>query len=173
VLDYDQFTDSLAGSKAASHPNPMFDYLTGFTPRKLKDLFRQAEYIGFNSAHIYGTVRKFGEYPITRFVYETSGTTEKEEHETLFEKQLRLKGFLTLVSFDIWLTGNSFVSLYEPIKRDLKCTHCSIREDIAAAKYSFNLDKLQFHFDCRACGRLRVLAEVIDEPLRDPSKMLG
>jgi hypothetical protein len=124
VIDFDQFSDPLSGARGSSHPNPMFDYLTGFTPRKLKDLLRQAEYIGFNSAHIYGTVRKFGEYPITRFVYETSGEAEKKRHERLFEKQLRLKGFLTLVSFDVWLTGNSFVSLYEPIKRDLQCPHC-------------------------------------------------
>lgn len=171
MLDYDQFTDPLSGSRGASHPNPMFDYLTGFTPRKLKDLFRQAEYIGFNSAHIYGTVRKFGEYPITRFVYETSGEAERKRHERLFEKQLRLKGFLTLVSFDVWLTGNSFVSLYEPIKRDLQCPYCHTREDVCVARYSFNLDRLEFRHDCRQCNRQRVLSRVIDEPLRDPAKL--
>lgn len=163
--------DPLSGSRSASHPNPMFDYLTGFAPRKLKDLFRQAEYIGFNSAHIYGTVRKFGEYPITRFIYETHGEEAKKRHEKLFEKQLRFKGFLTLVSFDVWLTGNSFVSLYEPIKRDLQCPHCKTREDVCAANYSFNLERLEFKHDCRQCNRGRVVSKVIDEPLRDGAKL--
>lgn len=171
MQDFDTFSDPLSGSRNASHPNPMFDYLTGFAPRKLKDLFRQAEYIGFNSAHIYGTVRKFGEYPITRFVYETNGDVEKTRHEKLFEKELRLKGFLTLVSFDVWLTGNSFVSLYEPIKRDLQCTHCKTREDICSATYAFNLDRLEFRHDCRQCKKLKVISKVIDEPLRDSSKL--
>lgn len=27
-------------NRANSHPNPMFDFLSGFVPRKLKDLFR-------------------------------------------------------------------------------------------------------------------------------------
>lgn len=159
------------GGGQYGHPNPQFDYLSGFTPRKLKDLIRQAEYIGFNSAHIYGVVRKFGEYPITKLVYETASESERLRHEKLFEKDLRFKGFLTLVSFDVWLTGNSFVSVYEPIKRDLRCPHCKIPEDVAAADYSFHLDRLEFRHTCRACGKRDVISEVIDQPLREPGRI--
>lgn len=173
MIDSDQPYDPFSSARGASHPNPLFDYLTGFTSRKLKDLFRLAEYIGFNSAHIYGTVRKFGEYPITKFVYETENATTRKQHENLFDKDLRLKGFLTLVSFDIWLTGNSLVSVYEPIKRDLQCPHCGTREAIKACKYSFNLDKLEFRHDCRneTCRRSQVFSKVIDEPLRNPKRI--
>lgn len=159
-----------AGSGAV-HPNPMYDYFTTFTPRRLKDLFRAAEFIGINSAHIYGTVRKFGEYPITRLIYDTHVEKERLRHEELFDQHLRMKGFLTLVSFDEWLTGNSLVSLYEPIRRDLTCTKCKHPEAAAAAAYTFNLDRLEFKIDCRKCGALRAPAEVKDAPLRDPSKM--
>jgi hypothetical protein len=159
------------GRNAASHPNPMYDYLTGFVPRKLKDLFKWAEYLGFHSAHVYGVVRKFGEYPITRFIYESNSEEEKTRHKKLFEEDLRLKGFLTLVSYDVWLYGNSFVSVYEPIKRELVCPHCGTKEDIAAATYKFNLSKLQFTHDCKQCRRKAVLSKVEDHKLRDPTKI--
>lgn len=171
MIGQDFSFDPFSTSRGSAHANPMHDYLTAFAPRKLKDLIRYAEYIGFNSAHIYGTVRKFGEYPITRFVYETPVETERDRHERLFEEQLRLKGFLTLASFDVWLTGNSFVSMYEPIKRWLVCPHCKTGEDIVTANRTFTLDKLEFRHDCRECNRRQVVSKVIDEPLRDMSKI--
>ena len=171
MISQDASYDPFFGGRGSAHANPMHDYLTAFAPRKLKDLIRYAEYIGFNSAHIYGTVRKFGEYPITRFVYETPVETERNRHEKLFEEQLRLKGFLTLASFDVWLTGNSFVSMYEPIKRWLICPRCMEGEDISTADYTFNLDKLEFCHDCRKCNVGPVRSKVVDEPLRDTSKI--
>lgn len=159
------------GGRAAAHPNPMFDYTTGFVPRKLKDLFKWAEYLGFNSAHVYGVARKFGEYPITRFLYESNSEQEKTRHKQLFEEQLRLKGFLTQVSYDIWLYGNAFVSVYEPIKRELVCPHCGTKEDITAATYKFNLPKFQFTHSCKQCKRKDVLSKVEDFKLKDPAKI--
>jgi hypothetical protein len=90
-------TSNLAEPTALNGANPLnpaFDFLTGFVPRKLKDLFKWAEYLAFNSAHIYGVVRKFREYPITSFIYDTTSPDEKQRHQDLFEKKTRLKGFL-------------------------------------------------------------------------------
>lgn len=168
---YDDTLLGFGGRNAAAHSNPMFDYLTGFVPRKLKDLFKWAEYLGFHSAHVYGVVRKFGEYPITRFIYESTSEEEKTRHKKLFEENLRLKGFLTLVSYDVWLYGNAFISVYEPIKRELVCPHCGTKEDIGAAKYKFNLSKLEFTHDCKQCKRQGVISKVEDYKLRDPSKI--
>ena len=168
---YDDTLLGFGGRNAAAHSNPMFDYLTGFVPRKLKDLFKWAEYLGFHSAHVYGVVRKFGEYPITRFIYESTSEEEKTRHKKLFEEDLRLKGFLTLVSYDVWLYGNAFISVYEPIKRELVCPHCGTKEDIGAAKYKFNLSKLEFTHDCKQCKRQGVISKVEDYKLRDPSKI--
>lgn len=156
--------------RGASHPNPMFDFLTGFVPRKLKDLFKWAEYLAFNSAHIYAVIKKFGEYPITKFVYEDGAPNERERHKDLFEKTLRMKGFLTKVSFDKWLYGNSFVSVYEPFKRMLVCGSCKQKTDIQACDYDFSLDKLTFKFRCPAC-KMRTVGKVDDQPLTDKRKL--
>lgn len=172
MFNYDPMSVPPGGQgHGASHPNPMFDYLTTFTPRRLKDLLRAAEYIGVNSAHIYGTVRKFGEYPITRLEYETNTEAVRKSHENLFDRDLRMKGFLTKVSFDVWLTGNSLVSLYEPIQRNLTCTKCRTVENIVVADYQFHLDKLEFRINCRGCQAKNIRAEHKDIPLRDSKKM--
>ena len=159
------------GARGAAHANPMFDYLTGFVPRKLKDLFKWAEYLSFNSAHIYGVVRKFGEYPITRFIYESTSDEEKSRHKKVFEENIRLKGFLTQVSYDVWLYGNAFISVYEPIKRELECPHCGTKEDIGAARYKFNLAKMTFTHDCRHCRRKDVLSKVEDYKLKKADRI--
>lgn len=154
----------------ANHSNPAFDFLTGFVPRKLKDLFKWAEYLAFNSAHIYGVVRKFGEYPITSFIYDTTSPDEKQRHQDLFEKKTRLKGFLTQVSFDKWIYGNAFVSVFEPIKRWLRCTKCRTKEDVKVADYKYVDTSTAFKLKCRNCG-FEGVAEVEDEKLIDPSKI--
>lgn len=169
---YNDFTDNegTGYNSGASHPNPMFDYFTSMVPRKLKDLFKWSEYLAFNSAHIYAVVRKFGEYPITKFVYDTSNLIEKQRHKELFEAILNMKGFLTKVSFDKWIYGNVFVSLYEPIKRKLICKSCNVDEDIKTAQYTFDLDKGIFKFKCRSCGQ-RSVGEPVDEKLMDKTKL--
>lgn len=154
----------------ASHPNPVFDYLTAFVPRKLKDLFKWAEYLAFNSAHIYGVVRKFGEYPITHFIYDSTSPNEKERHKKLFEKDVHLKGFLTKVSFDKYIYGNAFISIFEPIKRWLICPHCEQKEDINSADYRFIESQTMFRLKCRKCA-MEVNAQVDDEKLMDATKI--
>jgi len=160
------------GARGAAHPNPMNDYLTGFYPRKLKDVFKWAEFLRTRSAHVCNVVRSFGEYPITRFIYEEAGNdNEKKRHKEALETHLQLKGFLTQVSGDLWTYGNCFVSVYEPILRELKCTSCGTWENITAADYTFNLDKLQFKMNCRACKLKNSVAEVKDLPLRKPERL--
>lgn len=126
----------------------MFDYLTGFAPRKLKDLFKWAEYLAFQSAHIYAIVRKFGEYPITRIIYNSHKKTDVEKHKALFDKKLNLKGFLTTVSFDKWIYGNCFVSIYEPFSRQLICRKCHNKYDISVIDYKYNSGRVEFTGQC-------------------------
>lgn len=148
----------------------MYDYFTALTPRRLKELFRLALFVGINSAPVYGVVRKFGEIPITTLEFETAVPAEIEQHETLLNEHLKLCAFLTLVSFDRWLVGNSIVTIYEPLTRELECAECKTRENVTAADYSFQLERTEFKLRCRVClhhGKARV----IDSQLKDPSKI--
>lgn len=146
--------------RGTSHPNPMFDFLTGFVPRRLKDLFRWAEYLAYSSAHVYAVIKKFGEYPITRFVYETESVEERARHKRLVEKNLRGKGFLTKVSFDKFLYGNVFVSVFKPFKRFLRCGHCKNLTAIERVAYKYNREEALFEFACtvESCRRANRVA---------------
>lgn len=156
----------------ATHPNPMFDFLTGFVPRKLKDLFKWAEYLAFNSAHIYATTKKFGEYPITKLKFDTDNKELEERHRALHEDYLDTKGFLTKVSFDKFLYGNCFVSIYEPRIRWLKCDGCGTRTNIEYLQYEYVFDRVLFKFTCpvKSCKR-KCQVRPSDEKLLDPTEI--
>jgi hypothetical protein len=158
-------------ARDVGHPNPLFRYQKAFAPRKLKDLLKWAEYLAHDSAHIYAVVRKFGEYPITKFVYHEGGPKEKERHQDLFDNQLKLKGFLTKVSFDKWVYGNSFISLYEPFRRSLVCQGCGGETNIKVCKdYTFSLDTLAFKFSCPSC-KSRQVGKIHDAPIADRTRL--
>lgn len=153
-----------------SHPNPAFDYLTAFVPRKLKDLFKWAEFLAYNSAHIYAIVRKFGELPITTFTYDTQSPSEKARHKKLFEHDIRLKGHVCLASFDKNIYGNAFSSVIEPFKRWLICKNCKTQEDCRSAEWSYNSDRVEFKLTCKNCKSVGV-ADIKDTKLPDPTKI--
>lgn len=150
----------------------MFDYLTGFAPRKLKDLFKWAEYLSFQSAHIYAIVRKFGEYPITRLIFNSEKKLEIVRHKDLFDNKLNLKGFLTLVSFDKWIYGNCFVSIYKPFSRNLICRKCQSSVEISNIHYKYVHSSCNFSAKCinTQCNHEGVM-DVKDTKLNEGSRI--
>src|SRR3972149_500396 len=83
----------LASSNASSPGSPLFDFLTAFAPRKLKDLFRLCEYLYFNSAQIYAALQKFCTYPVTDIIYETQNEALKSYYEDLHNIKLKKLAF--------------------------------------------------------------------------------
>ena len=55
---FDPGVADLATHNTASQGSPLFDFLTAFAPRKLKDLFRLCEYLYFNSSQIYAALHR-------------------------------------------------------------------------------------------------------------------
>lgn len=154
----------------AAHGNPMFQYLTAFVPRKLRDLFRWGEYLSADSPHVYALARKFGEYPITKLVYETTKTSEREKRKELYEHHMNLKGAASMVSFDRLVYGNVFLSVYEPFKRFLICSSCKNRTAIDSVPYSYNADQVLFRYKCPKC-RVQTTGRIFDEKLKEYSKI--
>jgi hypothetical protein len=164
------FSDLALNSKDAAHPNPLFDFLTGFVPRKLKDLFKWAEYLVFNSAQVYAVVKKFGEFPITKIVYESAVPGVLAVHRKIFEKNLGVLSFLTKASFDKFIYGNGFYSIYTPFKRFLECKSCKSRKDINYIDYKFKVKSLEFTYTCTNCKKL-TKGRMVDLKLKDASKL--
>lgn len=165
-------SSDLSFHNVSSHGSPLFDFLTAFAPRKLKDLFRLCEYLYFNSAQVYAALQKFCTYPITDILYETTNEGLKTRFETLHKTHLKTKRTLTRAAIDKYVYGNAFYSMYSPFVRFLKCpsTSCNQLTNIVPLRYRFRLKKLTFSYTCPAC-KSRVEAgptHVIDKPLTRP-----
>lgn len=160
----------LARNRGASHPNPAFDFLSGFAPRKLKDLFRWVEYLYYNSAHIFAAMRKFAEYPVTSISYtEPDGALTKNWDRVLI-KSIKVKNVSLYSGLDLQLYGNSFISLYHPFNRFLVCDQCNAKAGIKKVKYTFSLKGLKFTYTCPACDK-RTTGTLKDEKVSDESRI--
>ena len=160
----------LAFDRASSHTNPAFDFLTGMVPRRLKDLFRWCEYLTFQSAHIYASLRKFGELVITEIVYDTANDALKRQYRNLYEKHLKIKSALLIASFDKYVYGNHFTSMYQPFLRFLVCEHCSSATNIQHTEYEFDIKNMKFKYVCSSCNKAS-LGTIEDRKLLSVQKM--
>lgn len=142
----------LATQNTSSHGSPLFDFLTAFAPRKLKDLFRLCEYLYFNSSQIYAALQKFCTYPITSIVYETSNQALKEYYEDLHDKTLKTKRILIRAAIDKFVYGNAFFSMYAPFVRFLRCPRCLVLTNVHQINYKFRIKKLSFNYPCSGCN---------------------
>ena len=164
------FDDSIdLVGRSIQHPNPLFDYLTTFVPRKLKTLFQYCEYLYYNSPQIFAALNKFAVYPVTDVVFETDNPTLRKKYRRLLEDTLKLKTILIKTGIDRHVYGNSFVSMYFPFRRFLKCTKCGFMKNIKYLDYKFKIrnKKAVFTFKCPQC-KSPTIAEVKDRKLRLP-----
>lgn len=164
-------SDAFLGfDRASSHTNPTFDFLTGFVPRRLKDLFRWCEYLTYNSAHIYATLKKFGELVVTDISYGTSNEALKKNYKNLYEKTLKIKGALLMASLDKHIYGNHFTSIYQPFVRFLRCGSCEELTNIQHVDYKFTLKTLRFKYTCSRCNTTTD-GQIVDRKLLTPQRI--
>lgn len=166
----DSMSELIGSDRGASHPNPAFNFLTGFVPRKLKDLFKWCEYLSVKSAHIYAAMRKFGSLAVTELEYGGSNEALKRTYSQLFDKHVKIKMALLTALLDKHIYGNHFTSIYKPFVRNLKCPDCDTMVNIQHTDYKFDLKKLSFTYRCKRC-RKDVRARVVDRKLSNKSKI--
>jgi len=169
--DFD-FTDPFAvqglKNRHEVHSSPYYTYHQLYAPRRLKELFRWCEYLFFNSPQIYAALRKFGEYPITDFVYETTNESLKHKHKNLLENVIRARELLIQMTLDKYVYGNGFITMYQPFIRYLKCPKCGILTNIENISYEYSYRRVQFVYTCPECGKKVVADEEYIEDRKLP-----
>lgn len=161
---YNTIDPSLWGQKGSTHSSPYHTHSQLYTPKRLRDLFKWCEFLFYNSSHVYAALRKFGEYPITEITYNTTNESLKQKHKYLLEKVIGAKEMLIKASLDKYIYGNSFISMYQPFIRYLRCPHCKSRANIQNTDYKFNVKGLTFSYTCRGCGKAaKVGAEDVED----------
>lgn len=149
----DDLALSLFNRHGASNPNPMYNFLTGFVPRKLKDLFRWCEYVFTDSPAIYASLQKLASYVVTSIDVDTTEEAYKKSWEHVLNRVLDVKGIAITTALDRKIYGNSFISIYKPFDRFLKCKECQALTNITKVKYTFQLKTLLFKYTCEACDK--------------------
>ena len=156
--------------QSVQHPNPLFDFLTTFAPRKLKTLFQYCEYLYYNCPQIFAALNKFAVYPVTDLKLETDNPTLRVKYKRLLEDTIHLKNILIKTSIDRYVYGNSFVSIYFPFRRFLTCPTCGESHNIKFLDYKFraNHKRAEFKFHCSRCAK-SVVALVEDKKIKMPA----
>jgi len=134
------------------HANPMFDFLSGFMPDTLKDLFRWCDYLYFNNSNIYAGLTKLAAYIVTDLTYDTDNSVLRAQQKDLFEKRLRIKPFLKAALRDLKLYGNSFVTALGRITRFFCCPECAVTTSLSKLKFKFDANKISLSIKCRDCN---------------------
>ncbi|TXH18845.1 MAG: hypothetical protein E6R03_01485 [Hyphomicrobiaceae bacterium] len=157
------------------HSNPMFDFLSGFAPRNLKDLFKWAEYIFTDSPHISATVEKLALYSITEIRYLSEQPATVAKLRSVLEDDVGIYPAIRTVRRDGMIYGNSFTSLYMPFKRLAKCKNadCNLIHSLDHLKYKYDSDKLTFSYVCPGCRESCVthLDDIKDVPIKDAKRI--
>lgn len=166
----DDLSISSFSRHGASHPNPMYNFLTGFVPRKLKDLFRWAEYIYTDSPAIFAALQKLAAYPVTEINVECTEPARKAMWEGLLKKQLKARSVAIATALDRRIYGNSFISMYKPFDRFLVCDSCKARTNIQQAAYTLQLKTLRVKYRCAACEK-NVTGTILDVRAKDKKRL--
>ena len=164
---------TILASNEYSHSNPMFDFLSGFVPRRLKSLLVWTEYLMFNSTHIYAALNKLSDYSVTEVVYNTDASAERDRHTNLLEKELSIKTFLKATSRDRAIYGNAFVSIYFPFTRYFVCKSCRSKTNIRKVDYKYKHKNAVFRWTCPHCklGTTTNVEDVQDRNVPDPKRI--
>jgi len=164
------FTDLATSRGGGGHSNPMYDFLSGFAPRKLKDLFKWVEYLYYNSAHIFAALKKFAEYAVTEIVIDSNVKVHKDNWDRVLNTKLRMRRVSISTGLDLFLYGNSFCSPYHPFNRSLHCEFCRAKANVKKVKYTFDLKSLTFTYTCPACDK-KTKSQARDEKVADEDRI--
>lgn len=149
-------------------PSPFFDLANQHMPRNIKDLFRWVEHIYLSNTVVAQCIKRTVQYPITELKYEEDDEDVTSKMDNIFNDQLDLKTFMSLVGVDRHVYGNVFVSIFFPFNRILKCKTCRMESPIERVQdIKFKLFK--FEGTCR-CGHRGVM-KVIDRRSLDMSRV--
>ena len=130
-------------------PSPFLDSTDLSLPKDVKSILRVCESVYFYNPTVKAGIDRLVCLPITSFDYGTESLQLKNFYKETFEEVLDFHSNLIEIGKDVKVYGNSFVSLYFPFDRYLKCPTCKTETPIRKMRFKFN--RFKFNATC-TCG---------------------
>lgn len=154
------------------YDNPMWDYMSGFLPRRLKNLLKWCEYLYYRCPQIYTAVTRLADFAVTDIDVDSPQPEVRTTYTAALDL-LDVRGLLKTASTDVMVYGNGFYSPSYPVKRLSTCEQCRVQFDLAALSYTFDMAALRFDYKCPTCSHANraALVDIVEQPIYDHKQM--
>lgn len=156
---------------AIPYPSPYFDLSQTYFPASIKELFQYCIYFYNTHCIIPAVVNKLAAYPITELVFAEQDEELRKKWKCLFIDELNIPFELFQAGIDMGVYGNSFIGVYFPFKRYLKCSECkSVNSFNSIKTLKVRGRKLDLSGECPSCKKIASF-EILDKYIRNVKKI--
>lgn len=130
--------------------DPFADYSSSFMPRDIRTMLLWCERLWANNGVYRSALERVCSYFLTSVDIMDVNDNTKRKYEEFLNDKIYILSKLRSISLDYIFYGNSFVSLYLPFRRSLRCKSCALERPIERMLYTYRTGK--FYANCRRCG---------------------
>lgn len=134
---------------AIRYPSPFFDIAHTYLPTSFKTMLRWCRYYFLTNPLINAVCYKMAEYPVTDLVFDGQSEHLNDRWSKFFSNILHYKKFEIEAGLDYNTYGNTFISLYFPFQKMVKCKQCGRMTRVSQQKYIFR--EYNFVGECNYC----------------------
>jgi hypothetical protein len=159
-----------AVSNRFSYPHPFFDLASTWMPTTLRALLVWCRYYFFTHPLINTISYRMAEYPVTDIVIDHERPATAEKWSDFLQEQLRIRSFQIESGLDYNVYGNAFVSIWYPLRKYLRCSHCRRVEEAMRIRDRWTYVGHSFRLTCSGCDHTGP-AEPFDIYVRSPDEI--
>lgn len=137
-----------AVEQSRKYPNPFFDPLSWSIPTIKLALQWSRKFYRIDPL-VQGTIRKLATYPITNLIVEADNDKIKMKVTDILTR-MHMRKLMMSTGIDYFCYGNSFVSVFTPVKRYVSCMKCGLKREIVEFE-KVNWRKGVPFLKCTAC----------------------
>lgn len=135
-------------------------------PNNIKDMLKWCRFYHYTHPTVNQVITRLTEYPITDFIVEAKDTQTRDKYLELL-RHIKMRAFLIQYGMDYYTYGNSFVSIYFPFTRFLKC---SCKQQVNIKSGSYKIRNFNPYGKCAKCGKDTTF-ELNDVSIRDMKRV--
>lgn len=158
------------GQLPTNFSNPFTSIANKWMPTSMTEVFRLCEWMYRYNGIYRGAIERAARLFVTEFKYDEAETTNSlTAIKKFLEKDVNFKTTLISIGIDYLNYGNTFLVLYLPFKRSLRCSKCNNTYLADEVELEFNTDG-EFNGPCPGkCGNVTFAYR--DIPIKDMSKI--